>query len=36
LLYYLLDADQLSETEKAWILGSSVRQALRWPPPAAA
>jgi L-fuconolactonase len=36
LLYYLLDADQLSETEKAWILGRSVRQALRWPPPAAA
>jgi L-fuconolactonase len=36
LLYYLLDADRLSETEKAWILGRSVRQALRWPPPAAA
>jgi L-fuconolactonase len=31
LLYYLLDSDQLSETEKAWILGRSVRQALRWP-----
>jgi L-fuconolactonase len=30
LLYYLLDSDLLSETEKAWILGRSVRRALRW------
>lgn len=33
LLYYVLDSDQLSETEKAWLLGRSVRQALRWPAP---
>jgi L-fuconolactonase len=31
LLYYVLDSDQLSGTEKAWLLGRSVRQALRWP-----
>jgi predicted TIM-barrel fold metal-dependent hydrolase len=30
-LYYLLDSDQLSLTEKEWILGRSVRQVLRWP-----
>lgn len=30
-LYYLLDSDQLSQTEKEWILGRSVREALRWP-----
>lgn len=30
-LYYLLDSDLLSETEKTWLLGRSVRQALRWP-----
>ena len=32
-LYYLLDSDQLSDAEKAWILGRSVRQALRWHAP---
>src|SRR5579859_6964017 len=35
-LYYLLDSDLLSETEKGWLLGRSVRQALRWPVSAAA
>jgi predicted TIM-barrel fold metal-dependent hydrolase len=30
-LYYLLDSDQLLLGEKEWILGRSVRQALRWP-----
>jgi L-fuconolactonase len=30
-LYYLLDSDQLSETEKEWLLGRSVRRVLRWP-----
>jgi predicted TIM-barrel fold metal-dependent hydrolase len=30
-LYYLLDSDALSHTEKEWILGRSVRQLLRWP-----
>ncbi len=30
-LYYLLDSDQLSQDEKDWILGRSVRQVLRWP-----
>ena len=30
-LYYLLHADGLSETEKEWLLGRSVRTALRWP-----
>jgi predicted TIM-barrel fold metal-dependent hydrolase len=29
-LYYLLDSDLLSETEKEWILGRSVRKALGW------
>jgi len=29
-LYYLLDSDQLSPTEKEWILAGSVRKALRW------
>jgi L-fuconolactonase len=29
-LYYLLDSDQLSWTEKEWLLGGSVRQVLRW------
>jgi 2-polyprenyl-6-methoxyphenol hydroxylase-like FAD-dependent oxidoreductase len=33
-LHYLLDSDQLSETEKEWLLGRSVRQVLRWPAPA--
>jgi hypothetical protein len=32
-LYYLLDSDMLSDLEKSWILGRSVRQALRWPRP---
>jgi L-fuconolactonase len=35
-LYYLLDSDQLSETEKTWLVGRSVRHALRWPVPGAA
>jgi predicted TIM-barrel fold metal-dependent hydrolase len=30
-LYYVLDSDQLSDTEKQWLLGGSVRRALRWP-----
>ena len=30
-LYYLLSSDQLSETEKQWLLGKSVRHVLRWP-----
>ena len=29
-LHYVLDSDQLSETEKAWLLGGSVRKALAW------
>jgi L-fuconolactonase len=29
-LYYLLESDQLSTTEKEWLLGGSVRQALSW------
>lgn len=29
-LYYLLDSDQLTLEEKQWILGRSVRAALRW------
>jgi L-fuconolactonase len=29
-LYYLLDSDQLSRTEKEWLLGGSARQVLRW------
>jgi predicted TIM-barrel fold metal-dependent hydrolase len=29
-LHYLLDSDQLSETEKEWLFGRSVRQVLRW------
>ena len=38
-LHYLLDSDQLSETEKEWLFGRTVRQVLRWPdnsPPATA
>jgi predicted TIM-barrel fold metal-dependent hydrolase len=31
LLYYLLDADALSRTEKEWILGRSLRTLLNWP-----
>jgi predicted TIM-barrel fold metal-dependent hydrolase len=30
-LYYVLDSDQLSETEKEWLLGGTVRKALHWP-----
>jgi L-fuconolactonase len=30
-LYYLLGSDQLSWTEKEWILGGSVRKVLDWP-----
>lgn len=30
-LYYLLDSDQLSWTEKEWILGAAVRRVLEWP-----
>jgi predicted TIM-barrel fold metal-dependent hydrolase len=30
-LYYLLDSEELSQSEKEWILGRSVRQTLRWP-----
>ena len=29
-LYYLLDSDQLSRTEKEWLLGGSARQILSW------
>ncbi|HEY2593038.1 MAG TPA: amidohydrolase family protein [Chloroflexota bacterium] len=29
-LHYLLDSDQLSDMEKEWLFGRSVRQALRW------
>jgi L-fuconolactonase len=29
-LYYLLDSEQLSWTEKEWLLGGSVRQVLNW------
>jgi hypothetical protein len=29
-LYYLLDSDELSATEKEWILGRSLRRALNW------
>jgi L-fuconolactonase len=32
-LYYVLDSDRLSDDEKAWILGRSVRTILRWPQP---
>ena len=29
-LYYILESEQLSETEKEWLLSGSVRKALRW------
>lgn len=29
-LYYLLDSDQLSRTEKQWLLGGSARHVLNW------
>ena len=32
-LYYIRDALDLTEDEKTWILGKSVRQILRWPAP---
>jgi predicted TIM-barrel fold metal-dependent hydrolase len=32
-LFYILDSDQLTDDEKAWILGRSVRTLLRWPQP---
>jgi predicted TIM-barrel fold metal-dependent hydrolase len=32
-LHYLLDSDNLSEADKEWILGKSVRQILDWPKP---
>jgi predicted TIM-barrel fold metal-dependent hydrolase len=32
-LHYLLDWDVLSDSEKEWLLGGSVRQVLRWPAP---
>jgi len=30
-LYYLLGSDQLTLSEKEWLLGKSVRRVLRWP-----
>jgi predicted TIM-barrel fold metal-dependent hydrolase len=35
-LYYILDSDALSDSEKEWILGRSVRELLRWPTPSIA
>ncbi|MBV9322539.1 MAG: amidohydrolase [Chloroflexi bacterium] len=32
-LYYVLDCAELTEDDKAWILGRSVRTILRWPKP---
>ena len=32
-LYYLLDADDLSSSEKEWLLGRSLRRALNWSAP---
>jgi len=29
-LYYLLDSDQISRTEKEWLFGGSVRRVLNW------
>ncbi|MBV9894703.1 MAG: amidohydrolase [Chloroflexi bacterium] len=29
-LYYILESDQLSDTEKEWLLGGSLRKALNW------
>jgi predicted TIM-barrel fold metal-dependent hydrolase len=31
ILYYLLDSDQLTRTEKEWLFGGTVRKALGWP-----
>ncbi len=33
-LYYVLESDQLSEIEKQWLLGESLRKALHWAKPA--
>jgi predicted TIM-barrel fold metal-dependent hydrolase len=33
-LYYVLESDQLSENEKQWLLGGSLRKALHWAKPA--
>jgi L-fuconolactonase len=33
-LYYVLDSKELTDQEKEWILGRSVRTILRWPKPA--
>ncbi|WP_027481259.1 amidohydrolase family protein [Deinococcus pimensis] len=33
-LYYIRDARELSEDDKAWVLGRSLREVLRWPAPA--
>lgn len=33
-LYYIRDTDQLSEDDKRWILGGSLRKVLNWPAPA--
>jgi predicted TIM-barrel fold metal-dependent hydrolase len=32
-LFYVLDSNELSDDEKAWILGKSVRSVLHWPKP---
>jgi hypothetical protein len=29
-LYYVLSSEALSETEKEWLLGRSLRRALNW------
>ncbi len=33
-LYYVLESDQLSDIEKGWLLGGSLRKALHWAKPA--
>ena len=30
-LYYLLDSDELTASEKEWIFGGSLRRVLNWP-----
>jgi predicted TIM-barrel fold metal-dependent hydrolase len=35
-LYYILESDQLTDAEKQWLLGGSVRKALNWAAPRAA
>ena len=30
-LYYIRDTEQLSQDEKAWVLGGSLRKTLNWP-----